>query len=159
MTRRTRNRIRSRGKLVLNSYNQMVAHFAYIQGSVKWQEWSFRTISLRQAEIKEAAGEVERVTRMIDGMVRTVGFREKSPTRCGDPTAATLTESTLKAVSKAALHLKDDRLTHHEEMEIVKFIVWPLIGDTKAVCVRPPMTTLERRHAEKVLAAGRFQAA
>jgi hypothetical protein len=154
MTKRCNNRVRSRGKLILNSYNQMVAVFAYIQASPNWLEWGFRTISLRQAEIKQAAGEVERVTRMVDGMVQTVGFREKSPTRSGNPTPTTLTEATLNAVSN-----RDGRLERNERMEVIKFIVWPLIGDTKAVCVRPPMTVADRRYAEKVMASGRLQVA
>jgi hypothetical protein len=140
--------------LVLNSYNRMVAHFAYMQSASKWQEWTFRTISLRQAEIKEAAGEVERVTREVDGVVQVVGFRELQATVSGRPTPTTLTLATLNAVSN-----QDGKLERFEERQVIKFIVWPLVGDTKAVAVRPRMTELERAFANKVMAAGRLRVA
>jgi hypothetical protein len=154
MTKRCKNRVRSRGKLVLNSYNRMVAHFAYNQISGKWREWTFRTISLREAEKLEAAGEVKRVTREVDGVLQVIGFASLEATVSGRPTPTTLTKKTLDAVSN-----QDGRLTRREEIEVIKFIVWPLIGDTKAVCVRPPMTPIERHFAEKVLAVGRLRVA
>jgi hypothetical protein len=154
MTKRCNNRVRSRGKLVLNSYNRMVAHYVYGQISSKWRDWTFRTISLRQAEIKEAAGEVERVMREVDGVVQCVGFLAKNATIQSNPTPATLTLATLNAVSN-----RDGRLTRGEELQVIRFLAWPMIGDTRATCVRPPMTATERRYAEKVLAAGRLQVA
>jgi hypothetical protein len=155
MTKRCRNRVRSRGKLVLNSYNRMVQHFAYVQCSEHWKDWAFRTISLRQAEILVIDGEAERVTRLVDGEVQVVGYRALNPTRWERPSPTTLTLSTMIAVGKRAQHCL---LKRHEEREIMRFIVWPLIGDTKATCVRPPMTTMERRCAESVLQTGRLAA-
>lgn len=147
MTRRSRNKVRSRGKLVLNAYNKMVKHFAYIQGTLDWKEWSHRTISTRQAEILVATGNAEIVTRMVAGTVTIVGYRATSPTSWERPSPSTLTFATMNAVGKEAMHCQ---LTRREEREVLKFRVWPLIGDTKAVAVRPRMTETERRFAESL---------
>jgi hypothetical protein len=154
MRRRHRTKILTRRKQVLNSYNRMVAHYAYLQASSKWSEWTYRTISLRQAENLVAAGEVERVTRMVDGAVQTVGFRALKPTSWEHPSPATLTFATMIAVGNA-----DGRLTRREEMEVIKFRLWPLIGDNRAIRVGPAMTPAERLSAEKLLATGKLQAA
>jgi hypothetical protein len=154
MRRCHRTKVLTRRKLVPTNYSRKVAHFANNQLSPKWQEWTFRTISLRQALIMEAAGEVDRITREVDGAVQIVGFLAKNPSIPGNPTPATLTLATLNAVSN-----RDGRLTRGEELQVIKFLAWPMIGDTKAVCVRPPMTVAERRYAENVLTAGRLLAA
>jgi hypothetical protein len=156
MRKRCRTRVRSRGKVVLNVYSRMVSYFAYTQNSSKWREWTFRTVSQRQAELLVAAGEAEVITRMLDGAVRIVGYRALQPTSWERPSPATLTFGTMCAVGNQDADGKDDiaaryRLTRRERQEIVKFKVWPLIGDTKAVAVRPRITDAERREAEKLL--------
>lgn len=156
MRKRCRSRVRSRGKVVLNAYSRMVPYFAYAQTTDKWREWTFRTKSQRQAEALVAAGEAEIVTRMVDGVVRVVGYRALTPTSWERPSPATLTFGTMCAVGNQDAEGKDDiaerhRLTRRERAEIVKFKVWPLIGDTKAVAVRPRISAAERREAEKLL--------
>jgi hypothetical protein len=157
MRKRCRTRVRSRGKVVLNAYTRMVAYFAYAQISNKWREWSFRTISQRQAEALAAAGEAVAITRLLDGVVRVVGYRALKPTSWERPSPATLTCGTMVAVGNADAENVQDvlpryRLSRREREEIVKFKVWPLIGDTKAVAVRPRITEAERRFAEGLLA-------
>jgi hypothetical protein len=141
--------------VVLNSYTRMVAYFAYAQLSNKWGEWTFRTISQRQAELLVASGEATAITRMMDGAVRIVGYRALKPTSWERPSPSTLTLGTMLAVGydEAAARVADSRyrLTRRERAEILKFRVWPLIGDTKAVAVRPRMTGAERVLAEKLL--------
>jgi hypothetical protein len=156
MRKRCRTRVRSRGKVVLNAYSRMVSYFAYTQLSNKWREWTFRTVSQRQAELLVEVGEAVPITRMADGAVRIVGFRATKPTSWERPSPATLTWGTMCAVGNQDADGKDDiaaryRLTGRERREIVKFKVWPLIGDTKAVAVRPRITDAERREAEKLL--------
>jgi hypothetical protein len=140
--------VRSRGKVVLNAYSRMVAYFAYTQLTDKWREWTFRSVSQRQAELLVAAGEATAVTRLQDGAVRIVGYRALKPTSWERPSPATLTFATMVAVGNNEAQAK---LTRRERMEIIKFKVWPLIGDTKAVCVRPRISAEDRRMAEAIL--------
>lgn len=156
MRKHCRSRVRSRGKVVLNSYTRLVAYFAYLQQSDKWKEWTFRTVSQRQAELLVSAGEATQVTRQVDGVVRIVGYRALKPTSWERPSPATLTFGTMCAVGNQDADGKEDiaaryRLTRHEQREIVKFKVWALIGDTKAVAVRPRITDAERALAMKLL--------
>jgi hypothetical protein len=157
MRKRCRSRVRSRGKVVLNSYTRMVAYFAYTQLTDKWREWNFRTVSQRVAEALVAAGEAIPITRMVDGDVRVVGYRALKPTSWEQPSPTTLTYGTMCAVGNQDADGKEDiaaryRLTRRERAEIFKYKVWALIGDTKAVAVRPRITEAERREAEKLLA-------
>lgn len=151
MRKHCRTRVRSRGKVVLNATSRMVAYFAYAQGSLKWSEWAFRTISQRQAQILEAAGEAERITRLVDGTVQVVGYRALKPTSWERPSPCTLTLATMVAVGREA---QGCTLTRRQRDEVVKFRVWPLIGDSRAIAVRPPMTVEERRTAETMLVRG-----
>jgi hypothetical protein len=158
MRKHARGRVRSRGRLVLNARTQMVAHFAYIQCAPKWTDWNFRTISLAKALQLVALGEAEAITRQKGGFVQVVGYRALKPTNWEKPSPTTLTYATMVAVGNAdALNLgRDDRyrLSRRECDEIVKFRVWPLIGDTRAVAVRPRITDAERLIAEKLLRTG-----
>ena len=152
MRKRARNLVRTRGKRVLNSYNRMVCHFAYAQLSEKWDEWKFRTISYRQASLLVSAGEASAITREIDGVVCIVGYRALKPTSWERPSAATLTVATTHAVANAVTREeKSHRLTRRERDEIFKYKVYALIGDDKAVSVRPRITEAERAEAEKLL--------
>jgi hypothetical protein len=132
----------------------MVAYFAYAQLSEKWREWSFRTISQRQAETLVAAGEAVPVTREVDGVVQTVGYRALQPTSWERPSPATLTHGTMTAVLHESYH---ERLTRRQRNEILKYRVWALIGDDKAVAVRPRISDAERRFAEKLLGRPAWQ--
>jgi hypothetical protein len=163
-------RVRSRGKVVLDPDTVKVKryHCAQLPGA-NWREWTFYTISLRKAKELERDKEVERITRLVDGAVLCVGYRSLEPEAMVDPTAATLTLATTNAVAKRAglEHAKQnrldicdrDRLTRREQRQVEKFLVWPLIGDTKAVAVRPRMYPQERRMAEAVLRRGYLKAA
>lgn len=149
-----RTLVRSRGKRVLNAYNRMVAHFSYAQLTENWREWKYRTISQRQAEQLVSAGEAERITREKDGAVQVVGYKALTPTSWERPSPATLTFSTMCAVAKRSMdvkHPKDFRLTRRERDELVKFDVWALIGDKRAVAVRPRISDAERKRAESLL--------
>lgn len=154
MRKNCRTRLRSRGKLILTPYTQRVAHFAYVQPSEKWTDWSFRTISLRQALNFVASGEAEAVSRLKDGRVQVVGYRALTPTSWERPSPTTLTWSTMNAVSDGVGDPKDVQLTRRQRDEIFKFTVWPLIGDTKAFAVRPRISDADRRYAEALLARG-----
>jgi hypothetical protein len=48
-------------------------------------------------------------------------------------------------------HTVSDLFERQEESLRNKFMVWPLIGDTKAVAVRPRISAEDRRRAEKLL--------
>lgn len=150
MRKHCRTRVRSRGKLILTPYTRMVPYFAYAQLSNRWREWSFRTISQRQAQVLTAAGEAAEITRMKDGVVQVVGYRALKPTSWERPSPTTLTLATMVAVGNDE---EGAQLSRRERNEIIKFRVWPLIGDTKAVCIRPRISEAERRVAEGLLAA------
>lgn len=154
MRKRCRSRVRSRGKVVLNAYTRMVAYFAYAQQTEKWREWSFRTISQRQAEQLVAAGEAMPITRQMDGVVQIVGYRALQPTSWERPSPATLTLGTMQAVLRESYK---ERLTRRQRDEILKFRVWALIGDEKAVAVRPRISEAEYRLAVKLLGRPAWQ--
>jgi hypothetical protein len=156
MTKRCRNKVRNRGKLVLNAMSRLVNYFAYVQDSEIWTDWKFRTISQKQAENLVLAGEAEVITREKDGVVQVVGYRALTPTSWEEPSPATLTFATMRAVGKQA---QGCRLTRRERDHVFKFKVWPLIGDDKAVAVRPRISEADRRFAESCLRSGRLQAA
>lgn len=141
MRKRSRSRVRTRGHVVLNAYTRMVAYFAYAQLSNKWREWTFRTISQRQAETLAAAGEAFPITRMVNGAVQIVGYRALKPTSWERPSPATLTFGTMLAVAGI----------QPSRRQVNKYIAWPLIGDTKAVCVRPRISEADRARAERLL--------
>lgn len=151
MRKPSRHRTRSRGRRVLTAATQMVALFAYAQIVDNWREWSFRTVTRRRAERMVEDGKAQAITRMDGGFVRVVGYRETEPARIERRSPSTLTFGTMQAVAADALHL---RLSQGQRNEVLKFRVWPLIGDTRAVAVRPRMTDAERRLAEKLLASG-----
>ncbi len=147
MRNRCRRRTRTARPVVLDGYSRLVCHFAYIQDSGAWREWSFRQISHRQAQNLLAAGEVERVIGEKDGVVQVVGYRALSPTRWERPSPCTLTLQTSLAVAQS----DDPELTRRQRNEILKFKVWALIGDEKAVAVRPRISAADRRIAENLL--------
>ena len=155
---RTRQRCRTprTGKRTLNPYTRMVAHFAYIQPSEKWAEWNFRLISARQAQLLVDCGEAVWVQREVvtpEGgrEVREVGIRALRPTSWERPSPSTLTLATTNAVALATDG--EDELTRRQRHEYLKFKVWPLIGDTKAIAVRPRISESDRRMAENLLHA------
>jgi hypothetical protein len=148
MRKRCRSRVRSRGKVVLNAYSRMVAYFAYAQLSEKWREWSFRTLSQRQAETLVAAGEAMPVTREVDGVVQIVGYRALQPTSWERPSPATLTHGTMLAVLRESYK---EHLTRRQRDEVVKYRVWALFGDEKAVSAVRRFSDAERRLAVKLL--------
>lgn len=148
MRKHARNRVRTRGKRVLTAETRMVALFGFFQSSPKWREWTFRTVSLKKAETMAKQGEVVPVLRWHDGAVRAVGYIATKPVRLDRPSPTTLTFATMRAVGNQDAGAD---LTANERREIDKFRVWPLIGDTKAVAVRPRMTDDERKFAMKLL--------
>ncbi len=159
MRRRQRRRPSAPAQRVLNPYTRMVAHFAYIQPSERWTEWSFRLISARQAQTMVDCGEAVWVSREVatpqgEPQVQPVGIRALQPTNWEHPSPCTLTVATTHAVALAADGRQ--RLTRRQRAEVLRFKVWPLIGDSKAVAVRPRISAEDRRVAENLLhAAGR----
>ncbi|MFP5231521.1 MAG: hypothetical protein ACLGQX_02705 [Acidobacteriota bacterium] len=159
MRRRQRRRPSAPAQRVLNPYSRMVAHFAYVQPSERWTEWSFRLISARQAQAMVDCGEAVWVSREVttpqgEPQVQPVGIRALQPTNWEHPTPCTLTVATTHAVALAADGRQ--RLTRRQRAEVLRFKVWPLIGDSKAVAVRPRISAEDRRVAENLLhAAGR----
>jgi len=156
MRKHARNRVRTRGKRVLNANTRLVPYFGYAQISQNWRDWSFRSISQAKALELEREGEAEAITRMVDGFVRIVGYRAKKPIRVDRPSPTTLTLATMVAVGNATLDAKGKRpeLTPAERHQVEKFQVWALIGDDKACAVRPRITEAEHRLAMKLLGRG-----
>jgi hypothetical protein len=131
----------------------MVCLFAYAQATERWTEWSFRTVSEHQALSKLAEGEAVKIVRWNKGVAQVVGYRSTRPERLERSSPCTLTFGTMKAVANSVGAAKNVQLSRGERMQIEKFKVWPLIGDTKAVAVRPRISERERRVAETLLGA------
>lgn len=156
MRARQRCRTPQLGNRVLNPYTRMVAHFAYIQPSERWTEWNFRLISARQAQLLVDCGEAVWVAREVvtpegEREVTDIGIRALTPTSWERPSPCTLTLATTNAVGLAADG--EAELTRRQRAEYLKFRVWPLIGDTKAIAVRPRISEVDRRMAENLLRA------
>jgi hypothetical protein len=158
MRKSCRSRVRTRGKVVLNAYTRMVAYYAYSQRTEKWLEWVFRSISQRQAELLAGAGEAVPIFRMVEGAVQLVGYRALKPTSWERPSPTTLTFGTMCAVGNQDADGKEVepryRLSRRERQEIAKYRVWAVIGDTKAVAVRPRISEAEYKLAMKLLGPG-----
>ena len=151
---RFRGRAKNVVRIVPNAYNRLVAYFAYKQESEKWREWTYRLISQRQAQALVASGEAGAISRKHNGTVQIVGFRALKPLACEVPSPTSLTVRTTAAVGNAVGKPADLRLSRRERDEITKFLVWPLIGDRKAVSVCPKQTGAERKRAESILRTG-----
>lgn len=81
------------------------------------------------------------------------GIRFKERQRVTPQTPCTLDMRVMKAVSGEGLagpHSMDTG-GRGEQILFEKFAVWPLIGDTRAVAVRPRISEEDRRRAEKLL--------
>lgn len=82
------------------------------------------------------------------------GIRFKERQRAESPTPCTLDMRVMKAVSGEGLagpHVMEDTCVGAERTLAEKFMVWPLVGDTKAVAVRPRISGEDRRRAENLL--------
>lgn len=148
MRKHCRNRVRSRKNRILTIETRQVALYDYAQIATRWTDWSFRTVSLARAMRMVGEGKAEALTRRVDGELRTI-YRRTRPERVIRRSASTLTKFSLEAVS-------GEREGARALAEITKVVVWPLIGDTKARCVRPRLSEEERRYAQQVLDAGRL---
>lgn len=134
-----------RSRNVVTPYNRLVALFRYQDKDIRWRDRLFRTVSLRAAQELELTGQAQKVIRWIEGVPTLVGYQAMAPIRAERPSPTTLTFHTLQCVSGEVDH----------PSEVLKYLVWPLIGDHKAVAVRPRISAAERRVAEKLLAPGR----
>jgi hypothetical protein len=117
--------------------------YSYSQTTPEWREWAFISEPLGKVLRMVEAGEASPVRRVVAGIEQCVGFQRTTQDAL-KRSPCTLTRSTLFAVSGE----KPNR------MEVVKFLVWPLIGDTRATCVRPRISDVERREAERLLGTG-----
>lgn len=84
--------------------------------------------------------------------IKGIRFCEKQ--RAQNPSPCTLDLKVMKSVSGEGLNGIHEVHGSHDSQEralIEKFQVWALVGDTKAVCVRPRISEEERRRAEKLL--------
>lgn len=138
----------------LTRSNQAVVMFAFSRIQQDWRTWWYRSMSLRTAMKLVAAGDAEELLIETENGP-TVFFRETTPPgpmlnaeRNCYQSPTTLTVATMNAVAIAEPGV---RLTRAEKAHVDKFKVWPLIGDTKAVAIRPRMTDSERSSAQKLM--------
>ena len=74
------------------------------------------------------------------------------PLRTEKPSPTTLTKATIDAVSTFAYGRQGgSKPTRREYDHILKFKCWPIIGDQRAVAVRPRITDDERVMAEGLM--------
>jgi len=134
--------------MVLNKRTRLVAMYYAHQDSATWADWHYRTLSEAKAEELEREGKATRIFRMHEGQGRCVGFRMTEIMRSHSPSPTTLTMATMIAVGNAC---KGYRPTRGEINHIIKFRVWPLMGDSRAVAVRPRLSLEETLQAERLL--------
>jgi hypothetical protein len=149
MSRRARRRVQSviKRPSELRKLDQPVIVFSYLQDSGNWRTWRFRLVSLRKVLEMVSEGQAETLTRKTaNGLV--IFYRETQASRLSAPSPTTLTLATMNAVGRSGN--PQDRLEPSDYAHVVKFRVWPLIGDTKAVAVRPRISDSERILAEKL---------
>lgn len=158
MRKHCRSRNRSRGTFVLSAQTRMVRMFDYLQsGSGGWRQWTFQTVSQAKAEAAVGRGEAERIVRRDDdGQVKVVGYKRTQAATPARRSPTSLTYSTLQAVSSYADGAKG--LARWERREVEKFVAWPLIGDTYAVAVRPPISAEQRKVAMALFRGERLAA-
>lgn len=150
-------RVRSRGKHVLNVHTRLVKLFSYSQADeADWENWNFRTVSQHQAQQLVRDANAYQITRQVDGKVQIVGYRATKPVMVLRKSPTSLTFSTMMAIGNFGPGYRPER---HELRQKEKFIAWPMVGDMRAVAVRPAMTPAELRIAEKMFRAGRLQTA
>jgi hypothetical protein len=120
--------------------------FDYLQEKAGgWRDWSFQTVSQAKAEGAVTRGEAERIVRRDDdGVVKVVGYKRTKASQIVRRSSSSLTFSTLNAVAN---YVGGSTLSRHERHEVERFITWPLIGDTRAVAVRPPISDAQRKQA------------
>jgi hypothetical protein len=132
-----------------NRLDQTTVMFAAEQDAPDWHNWRFRSVALRVALRMVADGEAEQLALATENgsitcfrAIKRVGVDQlrRSP--------ATLTFATMTAVGNAT---SSESLSSAERAHVAKFLVWPLIGDTKAVAVRPRISDRDRRQAERMM--------
>lgn len=115
---------------------------------------------LRQIKLADALAMVEeRKAAFVYGSpgrrVGVTGIRLLALNMSDRTSPATLTLASSKAASGEGLkkphEISGRHLEAREQAEREKLMVWPLIGDTKAVAVRPRISDEDRRRAENVL--------
>jgi len=87
-----------------------------------------------------------------NGAIKGIRFIEKQ--RVSKASPCTLSKRVMQAVSGeglAGIHEVSRSHDSEEDALRIKYEVWGLVGDTKAVCVRPRMTPEEIRRAQKLL--------
>lgn len=138
--------------------NHYVMVFAYWRVAHDRRTWWYRSLPLREVqkmverrEAIEVEIETDNGSAVAYQEVWTPGMQSDADNgRKIYRSPATLTLATMNAIAVAEPHVK---LTRAEQAQVEKFTVWPLIGDTKAVAVRPRMSDEQRRAAEKLLGA------
>lgn len=170
MARRLHKKVRSRGTLIRNRHNTLVAVYYMNQSAADWRNWGYRTMSQAKAEELEREGKAEVVIRSVEQDVRNdkgevtgsekvvmnIGWRMKEIMRGEQPSPTTLTMSASLAVSGEFFHggrlgNGSNRPTRGERALITKFRVWPLVYDGRNVPIGPRQSADERRHAEALL--------
>ena len=145
MSRHRRHNRRQSRPQTPRKLDQPVMMAAYSQDTPDWEKWRSRTVSLRHCLEMVAAGEAKEIVRQgKNGLVAF--FQETNPTRASESSPTTLTMATMNAVARS-----DEQLTAGEKAHVLKFRVWGLIGDTKAVAVRPRLSDAEHKLAVSLL--------
>jgi hypothetical protein len=132
--------------------------FAYSRVHHDRRTWWYRSLTLREALKMETRGEVRQIEVEIQDDV-VIAYQETTPPAASSEQQRMLYRSpttlTLATMNAIAIAEKNVKLSRGEYAQVIKFKVWGLIGDTKAVAVRPRMSESERAEAEKLLAPRR----
>jgi hypothetical protein len=141
---------------VLSAATRMVKLFDYLQTAPQWRQWGFQTTSQAKAERMVGRSEAERIVRRDDdGLVRVVGYRRTKGAQMARRSSSSLTFATLKAVASYA---GGGQMSRWERKEVERFVVWPLVGDTHAVAVRPAISEAQRKLANSLFRGERLAA-
>jgi hypothetical protein len=126
---------------------------AYSFQCEKWSEGDLPMRSVTWAEGLKMVQDGKATWEYGRAGIKGIRFCEKQ--RAQNPSPCTLTMSVMKSVSGEGLSgphsIDNGALDGVEEGMRIKFHVWALVGDTRAVCVRPRISDDDRRRAEKLL--------
>lgn len=131
--------------------HKMVMAWNYFQGAESdWRFWIGHKVDRKKAIQHIEIGKAEMITRRgEDGVIRQMGIRYTSPLQEEKPSPTCLTLATMRAVSGE--YQGYEKPTRGEIEEMIRFLVWPLVSDSRNRATVGPRMTAEQRAAGECL--------
>jgi hypothetical protein len=149
MRKARKSRVRVRACQALTTYTRLQRCFSYIQDTLDWTKWTYKLVSQRQIAILLAAGDVQPVTRQVDGKVEIVGYRAMRPIRRSDVSPACLNAATMNVAAMGS----HDSMSRGEAAQLARYRLWPFTGDSRARLTGPRPTETETAYLGSIRSA------